>query len=43
MVGFLQKTCLVIVLSTAVEFILGKPVNNAKLNPKLEVGVLINR
>ncbi|XP_020618500.1 matrilysin-like [Orbicella faveolata] len=38
MLGFPQKICLIftIVLSTNVEFIMGKPVNNAKLNPLLE-------
>lgn len=42
MLGFPQKLCLIfaIVLSTDVEFIMGRPVNNAKLNSLLEVGCI---
>lgn len=42
MLGFLQKICLIftIVLSTDVELIMGRPVNNAKLNSLLEVGCI---
>ena len=45
MSGFPQKICLIftIFLSTDVEFIKGKPVNNAKLNPLLEVGCIVKK
>ena len=42
MLGFFEKLCLIftIVLSTDVEFIMGRPVNNAKLNTLLKVGCI---
>ena len=42
MLDFPKKICLIftIVLSTDAEFIMGKSLNNAKLNPLLEVGCI---